>query len=240
MDIEFDEISDDIDERRTGAIRCTQTIRPTIPKDMTAIKRHFAEDKVRRVAIRNGLALAKALGRTFVFPPPRCYCDKIWNTLKGVARSVRKTHLPFACPMDHLYDLSGMFELDIDFREAGFLEDERLDARIREDVVRVQIGGANEDENSRETADQVLNRRFRRSSSHRSLRFFLQSLSHHVRTLGRRFVLRIRRCRRRQGIRSSGERGALSQPIFLLKKCTTNKASRGAVVQVVAVRASRG
>ena len=139
-----------------------ETIRPDDPEGyLTAIKRHFAEDKVRRVTIRNGLALAKALGRTFVFPPPRCYCDKIWNTLKGCrALGAETAHLPFACPMDHLYDLSGMFELDIDFREAGFLEDERLDARIREDVVRVQIGGANEDENSRETADKVLNRRF--------------------------------------------------------------------------------
>ena len=139
-----------------------EAIRPDDPEGyLTAIKRHFAEDKVRRVAIRNGLALAKALGRTFVFPPPRCYCDKIWNTLKGCrALGAETAHLPFACPMDHLYDLSSMFDLDIDFREAGFLEDERLDADIRKDVVRVQIGGANEDENSQEAADIVLKRGF--------------------------------------------------------------------------------
>ena len=108
----------------------------------TAITRHFEEDKLRRVTIRNALALAKALGRILILPEARCYCDKIWNTLKGCrALGAETGHLPYACPMDHIYDLPAWFKnLDVDFREPGFLNDERVSGKIREDVVYVKVG----------------------------------------------------------------------------------------------------
>ena len=57
-----------------------------------AIQRHFAEDKLRRVTVRNAMALAEALGRTLVLPKARCYCDKIWNNLN--ACRAPGTHFP--------------------------------------------------------------------------------------------------------------------------------------------------
>ena len=124
---------------------------------LTAITRHFDEDRLRRTTIRNGFALAKALGRVFVLPPARCYCDKIWNTLAGCrALGAETAHLPYACPMDHIYNLEGLHDLGVDFREAGFLEDVRLKGNVREDVIHVKIG-AKDDKNM---ADVVIERGF--------------------------------------------------------------------------------
>lgn len=124
---------------------------------LEAISRHFDEDRLRRVTIRNGLALAKALNRTFVFPPARCYCDKIWNTLAGCrALGAETAHLPFSCPMDHIYDLESLLHLGIEFREAGFLEDERVSRSIQEDVIHVKVGVDSGDN----SADVVLSRGF--------------------------------------------------------------------------------
>ena len=125
-----------------------------------AIARHFEEDKLRRVSIRNGLALAKALGRTFVLPPARCFCDKIWNTLKGCrALGAETAHLPFECPMDHIYSVEHWFKYGVDFRPAGFLEDERVPLRVKNDVVRVKIDDDAEASSSRHSTssgDEVL------------------------------------------------------------------------------------
>ena len=124
---------------------------------LEAISRHFDEDRLRRVTIRNGLALAKALNRVFVFPPARCYCDKIWNTLAGCrALGAETAHLPFACPMDHIYNLEGLLKLGVEFREAGFLEDERLSGSVREDVIHVKVG----EDSGDSSADVVLPRGF--------------------------------------------------------------------------------
>ena len=120
-----------------------------------AIARHFEEDKLRRVSIRNGLALAKALGRTFVLPPARCFCDKIWNTLKGCrALGAETAHLPFECPMDHIYSVEHWFKYGVDFRPAGFLEDDRVPSRVKNDVVRVKIDDDDDDASS--SGDEVL------------------------------------------------------------------------------------
>ena len=129
---------------------------------LTAITRHFEEDRLRRTTIRNGFALAKALGRIFVLPPARCYCDKIWNTLAGCrALGAETAHLPYACPMDHIYNLEGLHDLGVDFREAGFLEDMRLKGNVREDVIHVKIG-AKDDKNM---ADVVIERGFSASDA---------------------------------------------------------------------------
>ena len=149
---------------------------------------------------------------------------------QGVSRFGAETaHLRFACPMDHLYDLSGMFELDIDFREAGFLEDERLDARIREDVVRVQIGGANEDENSRETADQVLNRRFSARDAIEALDSFSNRSVIMFEHLDDGSFCGFGDAAEDEEFDQAANAALYHNQYFCLKKCTTNKAARGAV-----------
>ena len=61
------------------------------------------------MTVRNALALADALGRTLVLPSARCFCDKIWNNLNA-CRARRAVALPYACPMDHIYDLPAWFK----------------------------------------------------------------------------------------------------------------------------------
>lgn len=69
-----------------------------------AIRRHFAEDLLRRRTVRNLLAAARALNRTAVLPRALCYCDKMWNNLQFCrAAGAWAMPLPFECPMDHLY-----------------------------------------------------------------------------------------------------------------------------------------
>lgn len=107
-----------------------------------AIKRHLEEDKLRRMSVRNGLALAKTLGRILVLPTARCYCDKIWNNLNACrAPGAEQFKLPYACPMDHIYDLPSWFggRGMPDFREPGFLEDSRVPDAVKTSVGRVVV-----------------------------------------------------------------------------------------------------
>ena len=119
---------------------------PTVGTDArayrVAIRRHLDEDRLRRLATRNALALAKALGRILVLPAARCYCDKIWNNLNACRAPGAETfELPYACPMDHIYDLPSWFSRDFpaEFREPGFLEDARVPDEVRNDVARVAV-----------------------------------------------------------------------------------------------------
>ena len=113
-----------------------------------AIARHLQEDKLRRTTVRNGLALAKALGRVLVLPRARCYCDKIWNNLNACRAPGAETFtLPYACPMDHIYDLPRWFD-DVgrgvlpDFREPGFLSDARVPSEVRASRGRIVVDRA--------------------------------------------------------------------------------------------------
>ena len=107
-----------------------------------AIRRHLEEDSLRRMTVRNGLALAKALGRILVLPTARCYCDKIWNNLNACrAPGAEQFKLPYECPMDHIYDLPSWFHGNEmpDFREPGFLEDPRVPDSVKKSVGRVIV-----------------------------------------------------------------------------------------------------
>ena len=115
----------------------------------TAIRRHLAEDRLRRLTVRNALAIAEALGRTLVLPSARCYCDKIWNNLNACRAPGAETFvLPYECPMDHIYDLPAWFKSDASgearrpFRSPGFLQDPRLSQELkdRSATVRVRVG----------------------------------------------------------------------------------------------------
>ena len=136
---------------------------------VVAIRRHLAEDRLRRATVRNALAVAEALGRTLVLPSARCYCDKIWNNLNACRAPGAETFvLPYDCPMDHIYDLPAWFARDASgearrpFRSPGFLTDARLsdDLKDRGSTARVRVGrdayearaAAAEDATARSTA----------------------------------------------------------------------------------------
>lgn len=107
----------------------------------TAIDRHLREDKLRRTTIRNALALARSLNRILILPAARCYCDKIWNNLNACrAPGAESFTLPYACPMDHIYDLPSWFNPGMpEFREPGFLDDPRVPAAIKTSIGRVVV-----------------------------------------------------------------------------------------------------
>ena len=116
---------------------------------------------MRRLTVRNALAIAEALGRTLVLPSARCYCDKIWNNLNACRAPGAETFvLPYDCPMDHIYDLPAWFKSDASgearrpFRSPGFLNDPRLSQELRDRsaTVRVRVGREKYEARARETA----------------------------------------------------------------------------------------
>ena len=61
------------------------------------------EDALRRETVRNA---SRWRPRSVeLVPRRRCYCDKIWNNLNAVAPGSETFRLPYARPMDHIYDL---------------------------------------------------------------------------------------------------------------------------------------
>eukprot|EP01065_Artemidia_motanka_P036822 TRINITY_DN4485_c0_g1_i2.p1 TRINITY_DN4485_c0_g1~~TRINITY_DN4485_c0_g1_i2.p1 ORF type:complete len:689 (+),score=169.44 TRINITY_DN4485_c0_g1_i2:61-2127(+) len=111
------------------------------PRDyLTAIERHLEEDRLRRLTIRNAFAVAAALNRTLVLPAPRCYCDRIWNNLNGCrAPGSERFHLPYYCPLDHIFDLPKMYAAKLQFRAPSFLDDPRLPRGAFENRARVSV-----------------------------------------------------------------------------------------------------
>ena len=73
-----------------------------------------------RAALRNALALARALGRVLGMPRIECYCERFWWLLKDCRiPDAEKMPLPFACPMDQIFEPLEWFRRKIPFREAG-------------------------------------------------------------------------------------------------------------------------
>ena len=92
-----------------------------------ALRRHFAEDLLRRRSVRSLLAVARALGRVPVLPRALCYCDKMWNNLHACrAPGGEAMPLPFECPMDHIFDVPRWALHNVSFREPGFLDHSHL------------------------------------------------------------------------------------------------------------------
>jgi hypothetical protein len=92
-----------------------------------ALRRHFAEDLLRRRSVRNLLAVARSLGRIPVLPRALCYCDKMWNNLHACrAPGGEAMALPFECPMDHIFNVPHWALRNVSFREAGFLDHSHL------------------------------------------------------------------------------------------------------------------
>ena len=85
--------------------------------------RHLTFDVLQRAALRDALALARATGRTLLLPPLTCWCDRYWNALQRcrMAEAPREMRLPFACPMDHLFDVHLWEEQEVPVRAASFL-----------------------------------------------------------------------------------------------------------------------
>jgi hypothetical protein len=110
-----------------------------------ALRRHFAEDLLRRRSVRSLLAAARALCRVPVLPRALCYCDKLWNNLHGCrGPGAEAMPLPFECPMDHIFNVPHWAMQNVSFREAGFLDNPRVRERARDSWARVLVVDAPE------------------------------------------------------------------------------------------------
>lgn len=80
--------------------------------------------------LRDGLALAQALGRTLVLPHFRCFCDKVWAGHDNVflfqhmypGAHADGQYMPFECPVDHVLQLSAWRRKGVRYRDARFAE----------------------------------------------------------------------------------------------------------------------
>lgn len=109
--------------------------------------RHLLIDAVQRRLVHNAMALGRAMKRKVVMPKMMCYCDRFWNPMvdcrmPGVSRE--QLPLPFHCPFDHVYDLEKWVHSDAPFREYSFLNNSRIPASDRADVVRLGVVGASD------------------------------------------------------------------------------------------------
>lgn len=81
----------------------------------------FETDALWRRRVRDGIALARALGRTLVLPKAYCYCDRSWSPLKRCRlQEVPGMKMPFECPLDHIIN-SNVWERNIPFRGPEFV-----------------------------------------------------------------------------------------------------------------------
>jgi len=108
--------------------------------------RHLTFDVLQRAALRDALALARATGRTLLLPPLTCWCDRYWNALQRcrMAEAPREMRLPFACPMDHLFDVHLWEEQEVPVRAASFLYHPQANASLRGARVRLRVAGGAE------------------------------------------------------------------------------------------------
>ena len=68
------------------------------PQHLDLVDRHL-------FALRNALALARALGRELVLPRMLCFCERAqqpWNVLPGCVKEGASTQLPFVCPVEQV------------------------------------------------------------------------------------------------------------------------------------------
>ena len=100
--------------------------------------------------LRDGLALATALGRTLVLPHFTCYADKVWaghDNIFVFAHMYPGAHadgnyLPFECPVDHVLQLSAWRKQRVAYRDARFAEAAGALANSSLTVARVPGGAA--------------------------------------------------------------------------------------------------
>jgi len=110
---------------------------------------HMQMDSFQRRLIHDGLALARAMKRKFIFPKLTCWVDRYWNNLEGgrfPGVSAQQHPSPFHCPFDHLFDLDKWVHSQVPMRHYAFLESDRITEAQRNDSVVVRVrwpgGGA--------------------------------------------------------------------------------------------------
>lgn len=99
-------------------------------KDELGLGKHLEMLRFQLRGLRDGLALAQALGRTLVLPHFTCYCDKVWaghDNVFNFAHMYPGAHadgnyMPFECPVDHVLQLSAWRKRGVAYRDARFAE----------------------------------------------------------------------------------------------------------------------
>ncbi|CAK9200431.1 unnamed protein product [Sphagnum jensenii] len=110
------------------------------------VESHFNLVNYQLVQIRTAFSIASILNRTLILPSLWCRFDRLWYGHNGKLDGT-KTHQPFLCPLDHVFDIHQMLaELDnlefgpgIGFREYSFLENPLLPHEVKTSVLKVEL-----------------------------------------------------------------------------------------------------
>ena len=81
---------------------------PRLAAHLELVDRHI-------VAIRNAMAVARALGRELIMPRMLCLCERAqqpWGVLPGCVKDgASSTPLPFVCPIEYIFDVEELEDL---------------------------------------------------------------------------------------------------------------------------------
>ena len=95
-----------------------------------SVEDHFALVHHQLTQIRNGFALAKALGRILILPRLVCGLDRWWAPHSGIIPGSAARLPLLECPADHVIDLERMGKPEKVLREASMLCNPRTPAHV--------------------------------------------------------------------------------------------------------------
>ena len=127
--------------RSAAAFEPAERMRIELANPEWSPRRHLELMSLQLATLHRLLILSRAINATLVLPPLVCSCDRHWGLLRACRApdAPPSMHLPFKCPMDHVFDVSHWVKSDsaVRFREHGFLRHARLSPSVRSQVVRL-------------------------------------------------------------------------------------------------------
>lgn len=147
-----------------GHADCTRAKPCTRADDQCPFACHARVTAHQLAQFRGAAGLARALGRTLVFPPLLCHCDRAWDghgeTIQQCCKytgAEREDYLPMEkCPWDLLLPRNKMLSDEVKWREVGFLEGPFAPHDASESAVVVEVVPRGQDEAGASEAGKML------------------------------------------------------------------------------------
>ena len=107
------------------------------------VKSHLKLTMLQRQWLMDAFVVAKALKRTLILPPIWCMLDRFWTILNHcLIGSQVEMPQPFICPLDHSFNLPGMVDYGLEWREHTFLTNPSAPPALEESAVSIHVGDA--------------------------------------------------------------------------------------------------
>ena len=119
----------------------SQLLQPEAIDPDHCVRSHLKLMMLQRQWLMDGFLLAKALGRTLILPPLWCMLDRFWTILNHcLIGSQVEMPQPFVCPLDHSFNIPGMVDAGLEWREHTFLDHPSAPGELVASTVRVEVG----------------------------------------------------------------------------------------------------